>query len=88
VGASTSLPDAPTSTLGAYFALGSIDHFFPHPLCPDKDPVPAGSLSCVLRCRIHSLGAKCVPDIFDDRRTDVTHLLTIWDLDVNVPNVY
>jgi hypothetical protein len=45
VGASTSLPGASTPAPGAYFALGSVVHFFPHPLCPDKDPVPAGSLS-------------------------------------------
>ena len=45
MGALTFLPDAPTPAPGAYSAPGSKAHSFPLPLCPDKDPVPAGSLS-------------------------------------------
>ena len=46
--ASTSLPGASTSTPGAYFGISPKVHSFPLPLCPDKDPVPAGSLSWTL----------------------------------------
>jgi hypothetical protein len=53
-----SLPDASTLTRRAYFALDAKDFPFPHPLCPDKGPVPAGSLSRVLPSPLlHFLGA-------------------------------
>jgi hypothetical protein len=85
VGASTSLPDAPTSAPRSVLRNQFFSTPFPHPLSPDKDPAPAGSLSWARLCP-HAV--RGTPRHVGPPQDWLTNVLTTRTPTANVFNVY